>query len=163
MQINNPSNTSASDFLTLLSSTKMVQHVNLPTHCHNYMLDIITISSRTTMAKSRSFSVAGPSLWNHFPPSACTSFLSSNLSTSLSLLKTCLFSWSQSNQRRLCWPTPLRGATQILEYDTISLNTLTGGMSYLACFFWYMKTWLRGLSPLDDSPLNVKVYVHGVF
>src|SRR6218665_339016 len=50
--------------------------------------------TRTTMAKSRSFSVAGPSLWNRLPPSAHASFLSSNLSTSLSLLKTCLFSWS---------------------------------------------------------------------
>jgi len=34
------------------------------------------------------------SLWNRLPPSARASFLSSNLSTSLSLLKTCLFSWS---------------------------------------------------------------------
>ena len=33
-------------------------------------------------------------LWNHLLPSARASFLSSNLSTSLSLLKTCLFSWS---------------------------------------------------------------------
>ena len=41
-----------------------------------------------------SFSVAGPSPWNRLPPSARASFLSSNLSTSLSLLKTCLFSWS---------------------------------------------------------------------
>jgi len=49
---------------------------------------------RTTMAMSRSFSVVGPSIWNRHPPSARASFLSSNLSTSLSLLKTCLFSWS---------------------------------------------------------------------
>src|SRR6218665_1685932 len=40
--------------------------------------------TRTTMAMSRSFSVIGPSLWNRLPPS----LLSSNLSTSLSLLKT---------------------------------------------------------------------------
>ena len=32
-----------------------------------------------------------PSLWNRLPPSARASLLSSNLSTSLSLLKTCLF------------------------------------------------------------------------
>src|SRR6218665_3269983 len=50
--------------------------------------------TRTTMTMSRSFSVIGPSLWNRLPPSACASLLSSNLSTSLSLLKTCLFSWS---------------------------------------------------------------------
>src|SRR6218665_580647 len=38
--------------------------------------------------------VIAPSLWNRLPPSARASLLSSNLSTSLSLLKTCLFSWS---------------------------------------------------------------------
>src|SRR6218665_381314 len=47
-----------------------------------------------TRSMSRSFSVIGPSLWNHLPRSAPASLLSSNRSTSLSLLKTCLFSWS---------------------------------------------------------------------
>src|SRR6218665_2519783 len=47
--------------------------------------------TRTTKAKSRSFSVAGPSLWNRLPPSARASFLSSSLYTFLALLKTCLF------------------------------------------------------------------------
>src|SRR6218665_17955 len=56
--------------------------------------ELFVSRTRTTMAKSRSFSVAGPSLWNRLPPSARASFLSSNLSTSLQLLKTCLFSWS---------------------------------------------------------------------
>src|SRR6218665_3094576 len=37
--------------------------------------------------------LVGPSHLNRLPPSARASFLSSNLSTSLSLLKTCLFSW----------------------------------------------------------------------
>ena len=50
--------------------------------------------TRTTMAMSRSFTVIAPSLWNRLPPSARAPLLSSNLSTSLSLLKTCLFSWS---------------------------------------------------------------------
>src|SRR6218665_1921694 len=50
--------------------------------------------ARTTKAMSRSFAVIAPSLWNRLPPSAGASLLSSNLSTSLSLLKTCLFSWS---------------------------------------------------------------------
>src|SRR6218665_2229525 len=44
--------------------------------------------TRTTMAMSRSFAVIAPSLWNRLPPSARASLLSSNLSTSLSLLKT---------------------------------------------------------------------------
>jgi len=34
------------------------------------------------------------SLWNRLPPLARASLLSSDLSTSLSLLKTCIFSWS---------------------------------------------------------------------
>src|SRR6218665_1811770 len=44
--------------------------------------------TRTTMAMSRSFPVIGPSLWYPLPPSARASLLSSNLSTTLSLLKT---------------------------------------------------------------------------
>ena len=49
-------------------------------------------STRTTMAIYRSFAVIGPSLWNRHPPSARPSLLSSKLSASLSLLKTCLCS-----------------------------------------------------------------------
>ena len=49
--------------------------------------------TRTIMAMSRAFAVIAPSFWNRLPPSARASLLSSNLSTSLSLLKTCLFSW----------------------------------------------------------------------
>src|SRR6218665_2430391 len=65
--------------------------------------------TRTTMAMSRSFAVIAPSLWNRLPPSARASLSSSNLSTSLSLLKTCLFSWSLSNQKRLCLPMAVEG------------------------------------------------------
>src|SRR6218665_741608 len=56
--------------------------------------DLFVPRTRTIMAVSKSFSVIGPSLWNRLTPSAQASFLSSNLSASLSLLKTCLFSWS---------------------------------------------------------------------
>src|SRR6218665_2881824 len=56
--------------------------------------ELFVSRTRTTMAMFRSFSVNAPSLWNRLPPSARASLLSSNLSTSLSLLKTCLFSWS---------------------------------------------------------------------
>ena len=56
--------------------------------------DLFVPRTKTTVARSGSFSVIGPSLWNRLPPSARASFLSSDLSTSLSLLKTCLFSWS---------------------------------------------------------------------
>src|SRR6218665_3516320 len=47
--------------------------------------------ARTTMAMSRSFAVIAPALWIRLPPSARASLLSSTLSTSLSLLKTCPF------------------------------------------------------------------------
>src|SRR6218665_1536809 len=52
-------------------------------------------------SKSRSFSVAGPSLWNRLPPSARAFSLSSGLSTFLSLLNTCFFSWSKPSQKHL--------------------------------------------------------------
>ena len=47
------------------------------------MRELFVPRSSRTMAKSRSFSVAGPSFWNRLPPSARASFLSSNLSASL--------------------------------------------------------------------------------
>src|SRR6218665_1791197 len=71
--------------------------------------ELLVPRTRTTMTMSRSFSVIGPSLWNRLLPSTRASFLSSNLSMSLSLLKTCLFSWSQSNQKRLCLPMAVEG------------------------------------------------------
>jgi len=52
--------------------------------------------ARTTMAKSRSFTVISHSLWNRLPPTSRNTILSSFslLSKSLALLKTCLFSRS---------------------------------------------------------------------
>ena len=50
--------------------------------------------ARTTMVKSRSFTVIRPSLWNRLPPASRNTFLSSNLSTFLAALKICLFSRS---------------------------------------------------------------------
>ena|SRR6218665_1692846 len=58
-----------------------------------YRVGLIVGPFRHTV-QAISFSVVGPSLWNRLPPSARASFLSSNLSTSLSLLKACLLSWS---------------------------------------------------------------------
>ena len=54
--------------------------------------DLFVPWARTTMVKSRSFTVIGPSLWNRLLPASRQ--LSSNLSTSPALLKTCLFSRS---------------------------------------------------------------------
>jgi len=54
--------------------------------------ELFVPQTRTTIAMSRSFAVIAPSLWNRLPPSSLASRLSSNLPTSLSLLKTCLFS-----------------------------------------------------------------------
>src|SRR6218665_3005482 len=50
--------------------------------------------TRTTMVMFKSFVVIAPSRWNRLPPSDRVSLLPSNLCTSLSRLKTCLFSWS---------------------------------------------------------------------
>ena len=52
---------------------------------------------------SGSFSVIGPSLWNHLPPSARAYFLSSNLSTSLGAIHL----WCPWKTEFLIPPTPL--------------------------------------------------------
>src|SRR6218665_821767 len=51
--------------------------------------------------KPRSFTVIGPLLWNHLPPASRNTFLSSNLSTSLALLKTCLFLGTNCTEKHL--------------------------------------------------------------
>ena len=56
-------------------------------------------------------------------PSARASLLASNPSTSLWLLKTCLFSWSYSNQKCLCLPMAVEGRyiNTSIQYNTIAL------------------------------------------
>jgi len=106
--------------------------------------------TRTTMAKSRSLLVAGPSLWNRLPPSARTSFLSSNLSTSLALLKTCLFSWSymKSNQKRLCWPTPVEGryVNTWIQYNTIQSRLIYYGLNRHRVYEIMEIRWMNSIS-----------------
>src|SRR6218665_192606 len=77
------------DAIRLPTSASSLRHL-----CSLERRELFVPRTRTTMDMSRSFSVIGPSLWNRLPPSARAYLLPSNLSTSLSLLKTCLFSWS---------------------------------------------------------------------
>ena len=65
IHVDNPSDSFASEFLMLLSSTNMIQHVNLPTHCHNHTLDLIITSSLSTLSPDISFSFDTPS--DHYP------------------------------------------------------------------------------------------------
>ena len=95
---------SSGDIAKTPSTAEMVRE---DLHCANlnivsypkrlFRRELFVPRTRTTMATSRSVAVIGPSLWNRLPPSVRASLLSSNLSTSLSLLKTCLYSWSWSN------------------------------------------------------------------
>ena len=81
-------------------------------------------SGQPCMAMSRSFPVIGPSLWNRLPPSARASLLSSNFSTFSSLLKTCLFSWSYLNQKRLCLSMAVEACMGAKYLNTIQYNTI---------------------------------------
>jgi len=65
IHVDNPSDSFASEFLTLLSSTNLIQHVNFPTHCHNHTLDLIITSSLSKLSPDISFSFDTPS--DHYP------------------------------------------------------------------------------------------------
>jgi Reverse transcriptase (RNA-dependent DNA polymerase) len=62
--------------------------------------DLFVPFTRTTMAQSRSFASVGPSLWNALSPCFRSEILSGRLSSSLSHLKTCLFSRGLAHWKR---------------------------------------------------------------
>src|SRR6218665_2280147 len=53
------------EFLTLLLSTNLTQHVNFPTHYQDHTLDLVITSSLSNLSPEISFSVDTPS--NHYP------------------------------------------------------------------------------------------------
>ena len=73
--------------------------------------------TRTTMAKSRSFSVAGPSLWNRLPPSARASFLSPIFLLPYHFLKLVSFLGANRTKSTSVGPRPL--SLNTLPYQTI--------------------------------------------
>ena len=64
------------------------------------------------------------------------SFLSSNLSTSLSLLRTSVFSWSWSNQKCLCLPTAVerRYINTRIQYNNITVIQKTKNHFHILVF-----------------------------
>ena len=84
-------------------------------------LDLLVPRSRTAMAQSRSFASIGPSLWNALSPSVRSKILSGSLSSSFAFLKTCLFSRGLAHWERFCTVHPMRGALEMLKYNTIRL------------------------------------------
>src|SRR6218665_2328163 len=50
IHVDNPSISIACEFLTLLSSTNLTQHVNSPTHYQNHTLDLVITSSPSNLS-----------------------------------------------------------------------------------------------------------------
>src|SRR6218665_3055767 len=63
--VDNPSISFTREFLTLLSSTNLTQHVNFPTHYQDHTLDLVIISSLSNLSPEISFSFDTPS--DHYP------------------------------------------------------------------------------------------------
>ena len=56
IHVDNPSDNLASDFLNLLSSANLVQHVNFPTHIKNHTLDLVITSAASLLSPKLSHS-----------------------------------------------------------------------------------------------------------
>src|SRR6218665_684028 len=65
IHVDDPSDSFACDFLTLLSSTNLTQHVNFPTHYQDHTLDLVITSSLSNLSPEISFSFDTPS--DHYP------------------------------------------------------------------------------------------------
>jgi len=65
MHLDNPTDHLTSQFLSLLSSFNLTQHVNFPTHNRNHTLDLVISSSDTSLTPSVSTTLC--SLSDHFP------------------------------------------------------------------------------------------------
>ena len=65
IHIDNSTDHLSSQFLSLLSSFNLMQHVNFPTHNKNHILDLIITSSDSSLAPSLSTTYCSPS--DHFP------------------------------------------------------------------------------------------------
>jgi len=57
IHVDNPSDSLASDFLNLLSSANLIQHVNFPTHIKNHTLDLVITSASSLLSPKLSHSV----------------------------------------------------------------------------------------------------------
>src|SRR6218665_3099930 len=96
------------------------------------------------MVKSRSFNVVGPSLWHSLLPASRTTILSSNLSTSLALLKTCTVCFLRAtfdcNEKHFCKALccEKRYINVRIQYNTI--NPLTTNLHCFPSHFNYMFT-----------------------
>ena len=65
IHLDNLSDHTTSQFLSLLSSFNLTQHVNFPTHNQNHILDLVITSSDSSLAPSLSVTHCSPS--DHFP------------------------------------------------------------------------------------------------
>jgi len=81
IHLDNPSDHVKTQFLSVLSSFNLTQHVNFPTHSKNHIRDLVITSADSSLTPSLSTSLCSPS--DHFPiftklsisstPTACSS------------------------------------------------------------------------------------------
>ena len=57
VHVDDPSNSHATDFLNLLSSVNLVQHVNFPTHIKNHTLDLVITANTSLLSPKLSHSI----------------------------------------------------------------------------------------------------------
>ena len=65
IHLDNPADHLTAQFLSLLSSFNLTQHVDFPTHDKNHILDLVMTSSDSSLAPSFSTTHCSPS--DHFP------------------------------------------------------------------------------------------------
>jgi len=96
----------------------LIASSNRPLRSFN-RLDLLVPHSRTALAQFRSFASIGPTLWNTFSPSVCSTFLSGSLSSSVAFLETYFFSWDFAHWQRFWMVHPTGSTIQMFKYNTI--------------------------------------------
>jgi hypothetical protein len=65
VHVDDPSDSNATDFLNILSSANLFQHVDFPTHTHQHTLDLVITSLDSTLKPTPTVDLNSPS--DHFP------------------------------------------------------------------------------------------------
>jgi len=66
IHLDNPSDHATSQFLSVLSSYNLIQHINFPTHTINHILDLVITSADSSLAPSLSTSLCSHPIPSQF-------------------------------------------------------------------------------------------------
>jgi len=131
--LDNASDNLTSQFLTLLSSFNLTQHVNFPIHDRNHTLDLVITSSDTSLA---------PSLFSsHFSPSD-----HSPVFTKLSIEPTPL------PPAKLHLSSYLRFFSTVLTNSQTLIRFLPGFLRYVLCPYSYHNQHRQSVTHLRSFP-----------